>query len=150
MKIMTDKGVLENALKQAMRSRDDLRKRTLRMVLSAIRLAEIEKGTALEAPAIPAILQKEIKSRRESIVDADRARRPELAAEAQAEIAVLESFLPQQMSAIEVEELARAAIAEVGAASPREMGQVMKVLMPKIQGRADGAQVSQIVRWLLK
>ncbi|HJW90102.1 MAG TPA: GatB/YqeY domain-containing protein [Anaerolineales bacterium] len=150
MKIMTDKGVLENALKQAMRSRDDLRKRTLRMVLSAIRLAEIEKGTALEAPAIPAILQKEIKSRRESIVDAERARRPELAAEAQAEIAVLESFLPQQMSAFEVEELARAAIAEVGAASPREMGQVMKVLMPKIQGRADGAQVSQIVRWLLK
>ena len=150
MKIMTDKGVLENALKQAMRSRDDLRKRTLRMVLSAIRLAEIEKGTALEAPAIPAILQKEIKSRRESIVDAERARRPELAAEAQAEIAVLESFLPQQMSAFEVEELARAAIAEVGAASPREMGQVMKILMPKIQGRADGAQVSQIVRWLLK
>ena len=150
MKIMTDKGVLENALKQAMRSRDDLRKRTLRMVLSAIRLAEIEKGTALEAPAIPAILQKEIKSRRGSIVGAERARRPELAAEAQAEIAVLESFLPQQMSAFEVEELARAAIAEVGAASPREMGQVMKVLMPKIQGRADGAQVSQIVRWLLK
>src|SRR4030065_2166481 len=107
-----------------MSSGDELRKGTRGMVLSAIRLAEIQKGTALEAPAIPAILQKEIKSRRESIVDAERARRPELAAEAQAEIAVLESFLPQQMSAIEVEELARAAIAEVGAASPREMGQV--------------------------
>jgi uncharacterized protein YqeY len=150
MKFMTDKAELEHALREAMRSGDDLRKRTLRMVLSAIRLAEIEKGTVLEPPAITATLQKEIKSRRESIADAERASRPELAAEAQAEIALLESYLPQQMSTEELESLARSAIAEVGATSPREMGQVMKVLMPKIQGRADGAQVSQVVRRLLQ
>jgi uncharacterized protein YqeY len=150
MKFMTDKAELENALREAMRSGDDLRKRTLRMVLSAIRLAEIEKGAALEPAAILTTLQKEIKTRRESIADAERAGRPELAAEAQAEIALLETYLPEQMSTDELEALARAAIAEAGATSPREMGQVMKVLLPKIQGRADGAQVSQVVRRLLQ
>ena len=119
------------------------------MVLSAIRLAEIEKGAALDDPAAMGVLQKEIKARRESIADAERAERPELAAEAEAEIRILESYLPQQLSTAELEDRARAAIAEFGATSPREMGQVMKVLMPRIQGRAEGAQVSQAVRRLL-
>jgi uncharacterized protein len=150
MIVMTTKVDLENSLREAMRSGDAVRKRTLRMALSAIRLAEVEKGAALEEPAVLAILQKEIKSRRESISDAQQAGRPDIAAEAETEIDVLEEFLPQPLSTAELEAMARAAIEEVGATSPRDMGRVMKILMSRVQGRADGAQASQIVRQLLE
>ena len=146
---MSTKTQLENDLKDAMRAGDELRKRTLRMALSAIKLVEVEKGTPLDEPAVLAILQKEIKTQREAIADAERAGRPDLTAEAAAQIRQLESYLPQPLTTAEIETLARTAIAEVGATSAREMGQVMKVLMPRIQGRAEGAQVSQIVRQLL-
>jgi uncharacterized protein YqeY len=144
------KQQLENALKEAMRANDDLRKRTLRMALSAIRLTEIDKGSALDDNAVMAILQKEIKSRQESIADAQKANRPDLVASSQAEIAVLEGFLPRQLSAQELEEVVRQVIAEVGATTLREMGQVMKVLLPRLQGRATGDQASQIVRKFLQ
>jgi len=140
---------LTNDMKNAMRMKDELRKRTLRMVLAAIKLAEIDRRQALDEPALLAILQKEVKSRREAIADAERAGRPELAADAQAEIAVLETYLPKALTPAELEDLARQAITESGATSPREMGKVMKLLMPRIQGRADGKQASQIVRKLL-
>jgi uncharacterized protein YqeY len=97
-----------------------------------------------------AILQKEIKSRQESIADAQKANRPDLVASSQAEIAVLEGFLPRQLSAQELEEVVRQVIAEVGATTLREMGQVMKVLLPRLQGRATGDQASQIVRKFLQ
>jgi uncharacterized protein YqeY len=147
---MTTKTLLENALKDAMRAGDDLRKRTLRMAISAIRMAEIDKGGALDENAILAILQKEVKSRQESIADAQRANRPDLEAASQDEIEILEGFLPKQLSLEELESLARQAIAEVGATSPREMGQVMKILIPRLQGRATGDQASQAVRKLLQ
>lgn len=147
---MTTKDDLENSLREAIRSGDAVRKRTLRMALSAIRLAEVEKGAALEEPAVLAILQKEIKSRRESISDAQQAGRPDIVAESESEISILEEFLPQPLTTAELEALARAAIDEVGATSLREMGQVMKILMPRVQGRADGSQASQIVRQLLE
>ncbi len=147
---MTLKDQLESALKDAMRSGDDLRKRTLRMALSAIRFSEIEKGAALDDNAVMAVLQKEIKSRQESIADARRANRPDLEAASQAEIQVLETYLPKSLSPEELETLARQVIAEVGATSPREMGQVMKTLLPRLQGRATGDQASQVVRKLLQ
>lgn len=147
---MATKSELENDLKDAMRAGDDLRKRTLRMALSAIRLAEVEKGAALDEAAVIAILQKEVKSRQESIAEAQRAARSDLEAASQAEVGVLESYLPKQLSPDELEALARQAIAETGATSPREMGQVMKALMPKLQGRATGDQASQAVRKLLQ
>ena len=143
------KQQLETALKDAMRAGDDVRKRTLRMALSAIRLAEMENKAPLDNNAVMAILHKEIKSRHESIADAQKANRPELAASTQAEIAVLEGFLPKQISAEELEELARQAIAEAGATEPRHMGQVMKLLLPRLQGRATGEQASQAVRKFL-
>jgi uncharacterized protein len=146
---MTTKAELEKSLREAMRTGDVDRKRTLRMALSAIRLGEVEKGVALEEPAVLAILQKEIKSRRESISDAVKAGRPDIAAEAETEIGILEGYLPQPLSPDELEAMARGAIDEVGATSQREMGQVMKVLIPRLEGRADGAQASQIVRKLL-
>jgi len=150
MVLVNTKTQLESALKDAMRANDDVRKRTLRMALSAIRLAEVEKGGALDESATLAILQKEIKSRHEVIADAQRAHRPDLEADANAEIKVLEEYLPQPFTPEELEALARQVIAEVGATGPREMGQVMKALLPRLQGRATGDQASQAVRKLLQ
>lgn len=150
MKVMETKSKLESSLKEAMRAGDDLRKRTIRLVLSSVRLAEIEKGSLLDEAGIAAILQKEIKSRQEAIQDAQRANRPELAQAAEAEIAVLESYLPAPFSPEELEVLATKAIAESGAASPGEMGKVMKILVPRLQGRATPGEASQVVRNLLE
>jgi uncharacterized protein YqeY len=147
---MTIKSDLESSLKEAMRSSDETRKRTVRMALAAIRMAELDKGGPLDDPAAIGVMQKEVKSRHEAIADAQRANRPELAAAAEAEIAILESFLPQPFSPAELEALARAAIAEAGASSPAEMGKVMKLLTPRLQGRATGGQASQVVRQLLQ
>ena len=133
-----------------MRSGNEPRKRTIRMVLANIKMAEIDKGIALDEAGVLTVLQKEMKSQQESIADAQRAGRPDLVASAQEEIAILESFLPRPFSQGELEALARQAIAEVQASSVREMGQVMKVLMPRLQGRATGEQASQAVRQLLQ
>jgi uncharacterized protein YqeY len=146
---MTTKLQIENALKDALRAKDEARKRTIRLVLSAIKLSEVENGAALDEAGVNSILQKEIKSHRDTIADAERANRHDLIVEAQEEITILESFLPQMLSPDELESMVRDAISEVGAESPRSIGQVMKILMPKIQGRADGSQVNQIVRKLL-
>jgi len=150
MVIMDTKTQLENALKDAIRAGDDLRKRTIRMALSSIRLAEVDKGTPLEEANVLGILQKEIKSRQEAIEDARRANRPDLVESSQAEIAVLQEFLPRQLTTEELEALAKQVIAELGATNLREMGQVMKVLVPRLEGRASGDQASQVVRRLLQ
>ncbi len=147
---MSTKEKLEQELKNAMRANDDLRKRTLRMALSSIRFAEVNQGQPLDEAGVIAALQKEVKSRRESIEDAQRAGRADLQAASEQEIQVLEEFLPKQLSGEELDSLVREAVAEVGASSAREMGQVMKVLMPRVQGRATGDQVSQAVRRLLQ
>jgi len=146
---MDTKTQLENAVKDAMRAGDELRKRTLRMTLAAIRQQEIDKGIPADEAAVQAILQKEIKSRHESIADAQKAHRPELEAEAAAEIEVLQGFLPSQLAPEELDALAQQAVAESGATSLKEMGQVMKILLPRLQGRASGDQASQAVRRLL-
>lgn len=146
---MTTKPDLESALKDAMRARDEVRKSTIRLVLSAIKLNEVEHGTAMDEAGVSSVIHKEIKNRRETIVDAERANRPDLIAEALEEITILESYLPQMLSPAELEAMIRAVIAEVGADSARGMGQVMKIVMSRIQGRADGSQVNQIVKKLL-
>jgi uncharacterized protein len=150
MNFMDTKTLLENDLKSAMRSGDVVRKRALRMALSAIKLAEVQKGAALDEAQILAVLQKEIKSQQETIAEAEKANRPEMVAAAQAESAVLENFLPPSLDQEELETMVRAAIIEVGATSPADMGKVMKALMPEIKGRASGEQVSQMVRQLLQ
>lgn len=146
---MSIKANIEKDITNAMRSGDVLRKNTLRMALSAIKLAEIEKGGSLDDAVVMTVLQKEIKSRRETILDAERAKRPDLVVDAEAEIALLETYLPTQLSHQELESMAQEAIDEVGATSTREIGIVMKVLLPRVQGRAEGSMVSQVVRQLL-
>ena len=147
---METRQKLDAALKDAMRSGDEMRKQTVRLVLSTLKLSEVEKGSPLDENAVIAIIQKEIKSRSEAIQDANKAGRSDLAEKAQAETAFLESFLPKQLSADELAELVRASIQEVNASGPGDMGKVMKVLVPKVQGRAAGNQVSEAVRKLLQ
>jgi uncharacterized protein YqeY len=146
---MDTKEQLEAALKTAMKSGDDLRKRTLRMALSSIRFIEIEKGKPLDEIQVQAVLQKEVKSRQETIAEAQRANRPDLEAATRDEITVLEAFMPKQLLPDELEALARQAINEVEATTPADMGKVMKTLMPRLQGRATGDQASAVVRKLL-
>ncbi len=146
---MLSREQFETELRQAMRSGDDLRKRTLRMVLSAIQLAEVEQRGPLEEAALMAILQKEVKIRHEAIGDADRAGRGDLAQASKDELNLLQTYLPQALTPQELEILARQAISATGAKGPQDMGKVMKELMPKVQGRADGRVVSTLVRDLL-
>lgn len=146
---MSVKEQLQKALTQAMRRQDTLRKRVLRLALSAIKLAEVEKGRPLTDTEAWAVLQKEVKARHETIEGAEQAGRQDLIDEARAEITVLEEFLPTPLTPEELEALAREVIAEVGAASPKDMGKVMKPLLAKVQGRASGSEVSQVVRRLL-
>lgn len=147
---MDTKTQLNDALKEAMKAGDDVRRRTIRMALAAIKQMEVDRRIELDEAAVLGILQKEIKTRRESLEEARTANRTDLAAEAEAEIAVLQAFLPQGLSPDELRALAQSAIAESGAASPADMGKVMKVLMPRVAGRAPGDQVSQVVRDLLQ
>jgi uncharacterized protein YqeY len=146
---MNTKTKLNEAVKEAMKSGDETGKRTLRMVLAAIKQAEVDKRIELDETAVIAILQKEVKTRREALEEAKTASREDLAAAAQAEIDILNTFLPKAMSADELRELARQAIAETGASGPADMGKVMKAMMSKVAGRAPGDQVSAAVRELL-
>ena len=146
---MDTRQAIETALHEAMRKNDEVAKRTLRLVLSTLKLAEVEKGTRLDETGVVAVIQKEIKSHRESLADAEKANRVDLANANRAEITILESFLPKQLSDDELTALVKEAMAESGATTPADMGKVMKVLMPRIQGRVAGDRVSQVVRKLL-
>ena len=132
-----------------MKSGDEVRKRTLRMVLAAVKQVEVDKRVTLDDMAVIALVQKEIKNRREALEEAHKANRPDLAADNEAEIAVLEVFLPKAMPAEELKALVQAAIAESGAASMTDMGKVMKLVMPKVAGRAPNDMISATVRELL-
>lgn len=149
MATMETQKQIQSDFKDALRSKDDLKKRTLRLVLSSLKLAEVDQRKPLQEQDVLAIVRKEIKSRRESIADAKQADRLDIAEEAASEIKILEKYLPQPLSEDEIETMAKEAIAEVEASTPQELGKVMKILMPRIQGRADGSQVSQVVRKIL-
>jgi hypothetical protein len=146
---MLSRARFEDELKQAMRSGDDLRKRTLRMVLSAIQLAEVERRGALDEAGVVGVLQKEVKTRQEALAEAEKASRADLASAAREELALLQTYLPQPLAPEELEALVRQTIAITGAKDPQDMGRVMKELMPLLQGRADGKAVSALVRGLL-
>jgi uncharacterized protein YqeY len=146
---MINRDLLQNDLKEAIRNSDTVRKNTLRMALAAIKLAEVEKRGSLNEPDILAILQKETKGRKETIEDAKKANRDDLIKSAEAELAILQTYLPQPLLPEELDELVQASIEETRATHPGDMGKVMKALMPKVQGRADGKVVSRRVRELL-
>jgi uncharacterized protein YqeY len=128
-----------------MRSGDALRRDTLRMAENAIYNAEKRDRRPYADDEVAAILAKEVKTRRESIDAFEKGNRPELAAKEAAEIAILAEFLPQALTEQELGDLVAEAIAETGAATPRDMGKVMGWLAPRTRGRADGRALSQLV-----
>ena len=132
-----------------MRSGDTVRKNTVRMALAAVKQVEVDKRITLDDPAVIALLQKEIKNRKEALEEAKKAEREDLVQENQAEIAVLESFLPAALPEEELREIVKNAILETGATGPADMGRVMKVALEKVAGRAPGGEVSAMVRELL-
>lgn len=144
------KQTIQSALTAAMKAKDEDTKRTLRLVMTAIKFAEIEKGGEIDDQRVLSILQKELKTRQDSIQEAKQANRTDLIDTAEKEIVILNRFLPQRMVDEELVELAKNIIAETGASTLRDMGEVMKILMPKLAGRASGQDASKIVRELLQ
>lgn len=139
---------LHDDLTAAIRARDEVTSATLRMALTAVK-NEAVSGTearALSDADVVAVLGREAKKRRESATAYDDANRPELAARERAELVVLEGYLPAQLGDDELAALVAEAVAETGADSPKQMGQVMKVLTPRIAGRADGGRVAAAVK----
>jgi len=147
---MTQIEKINAELKASMLAKDADRTGALRMLKSAVGYVQIEKKVDVLPDAdVLAVVQKEAKKRRDSIEEFDRGGRTELAAKERAELKVLEEFLPKQLSPEETEELVKAAIAEVGATSKKDMGAVMKAAQAKAAGRADGKVMSALVGKLL-
>ena len=141
---------LQQEIKTAMLAKDADKLGTLRLLKSALGYAQIEKKVeSLPDADVIAIIQREVKKRRDSIEQFTTGGRPELAAKEQQEIVVLETFLPKQLSAEELEQLVRATIQETGATSKKDMGAVMKAVQAKVAGRADGKTISTLVGRLL-
>ena len=137
---------LDEDLKSAMRAKDSLRMNTVRGLKSAIKYREIELMKPLDDAGILGVIATEIKRRRDSVEQYRAGNRADLADKEDAEIKILQEFLPQQLTAAEVEAKVVEAIAKVGAQGPKDMGAVMKALLPEVQGRADGKVVSELVK----
>jgi len=138
-------------MKEAMKAREAGKRKlsTIRLARAAIKYREIELGYDLTDEDVLAVLAREVKQRRESIVEFKHVDRPDVVKNLEDEIAVLEVYLPQQLSIDEIMETARQVVVSTGASSMRDLGHVMGVLMPLMKGRADGKMVQEVVRSLL-
>lgn len=145
---MTLKARLREDMTAALRARDELTTATLRLALTAVTTQEVAGSRARELSdgEVVAVLTREAKKRRESAEAYDRAGRAELADRERAEGEVLAGYLPAQLSEEELQELVRTAVAESGASGPRAIGTVMKLVAPRVQGRAEGGRVASVVR----
>lgn len=146
---MHPKEKIQQDLIAAMKSGDADRRRVLRLLMSLFKQVEVDQRTELSESDAWGILMTEAKQRREALAEQEKAGREDLAKEERYVLSVIEEYLPQQLSREEIETRAREAIAEVGATSPRDMRQVMKVIMPRVKGQADGKLVNEVVRDLL-
>lgn len=146
---MSLKEQLTNDMKEAMKAHDKDRLAVIRMVRGAVRQQEIDGKKELGDEDVLAVIGKEVKMRRDSIEEFRKGGREDLVEKTEAEIAVLMPYLPAQLSEEEIRGLVQAAVKQTGAASPKDMGKVMGVLMPKVKGRADGKTVNAIVRSML-
>jgi uncharacterized protein len=137
---------IANDMRDAMKARDPARVATLRLLMAAITNVEKEKIRQLDDDEVLEVIAREAKRRRESIEAFEKGGRQDLVDKEAAELKVLETYLPDRLSDEELAKLVDQAIAETGASTPKQMGEVMKALMPKLRGRADGAQVSGLVK----
>lgn len=143
---MSLKQRLDEDVKAAMRARDRERLGTLRLITAAIKQREVDERIVLDDAQVLAVIDKMVKQRRESITQFDAAGRTDLADKERFEVAILQEFLPEALGEAEIEQLITDAIAASGAQSARDMGAVMAQLRPKVQGRADMAEVSRRVK----
>jgi len=141
---------LDQDLKTAMRASDTLRRDTIRLLISSLRNAEIENRGALDAAAEDRVVAREIKQRRDSVEEYEKAGRTDLAAREQAEMDVLKAYQPEQLSPEDIRAIVETAIARTGAVGMADIGRVMKDALSEVKGRADGGVVNAVARELLK
>jgi len=141
---------LQQDMKLALKSKDTLKLSTVRMILSSVSYARINKGGQLTDDEVLEVLSREAKKRRESIEAARRASREDVAEKENAELLIINEYLPDQLGEAEVEAMAKQIAAEVGATDLKDRGKVMGLLMQQIKGRADGKVASQVVERLLR
>jgi uncharacterized protein YqeY len=143
---MSLKERLQEDWKHAMKSKESFKAGVISMARAAILQSEKNGGVPLDDEQVIAVVSKEVKQRKEAIVEFEKGNRPDLVEQANKEIEILLDYLPQQLTEDEIHEIVREAIIEVGANSIKEMGKVMAVIQPRVKGRADGKIVSQIVK----
>ncbi|MCH8107227.1 MAG: GatB/YqeY domain-containing protein [Chloroflexi bacterium] len=146
---MTLRNKIEEDIRDAQRSRSQARLETLRFLKSAVLDMEKTQGKSLDDPAMLEAINRQVNDRRESIRMFQQGNRLDLVAKESAELAILEAYLPPQLTREELLELIQATIKEVGAESAGDRGRVMGRLMPQVRGRADGAEVNELVTGLL-
>ena len=143
---MSLKARITDDMKTAMRAKDAARLGTIRLLLAAVKQKEVDDRIELDDATVSSIVEKLIKQRKDSISQFQAAGRDDLVAAEQAELVVLQAYLPEQLSAAEVEAAVAAAIAESGASSAKDMGKVMGLLKTRLAGRADMGQVSALIK----
>jgi hypothetical protein len=148
--MMHPKTRIQDDLKAAMKSGDVPRREALRLLMAAFKQVEVDKRIELSENDAIDILMSEAKKRREAIEEMENAGRADLAAQERYELGVTEKYLPKQLTREEIEKIARELIQEVGATTPKDSGSVMKVLMPRVKGEADGKLVNAVVQDLLR
>jgi uncharacterized protein len=147
---MALKNRIQEALKEALKQQHRVEISTLRLLLSEIKNTEISQQKPADDDTVLEAIAREAKRRRESIEAFKRGNRNDLVSQEEAELAILMTYLPQQMSHEEIVQAAKAALAAVGASGPSDKGRVMSQLMPQLKGKADGKEVSEVVTQLLE
>ena len=143
---MSLKNRVTEDMKTAMKAKDTARLSAIRLLLAAIKQKEVDERIELDDPAIVAVIEKMLKQRKDSIAQYEAAKRQDLADAEKFEVEVLAAYMPQALSAAEIEAIVAAAVAESGAKTPADMGKVIALVRPKVAGRADMGEVSKLVK----
>lgn len=143
---MSLKEKLQEDLKSSMKNKDTIRKSVVTLIRAAIKQHEVDNRVELADDAIIDIISKQLKQRKDSLAEFEKANRDDLVEETKSEIQVLEGYLPQQLSEEELEKIVIETIAEVGATSMKDMGKIMATIKPKTAGRANGRKINELVK----
>lgn len=146
---MSLKEQLAIDLKSAMKDKDTVRKNVVQMIRAGVLQIEKDKKVTLDDNGVLEVIAKQLKQRKDAMPDYEKSGRSDLIAELKAEIGYLMEYLPEQLSEEELTEIVKAAVAETGASSVRDMGKIMGAVLPKVQGRADGRMINEIAKKLL-
>lgn len=143
---MSLKQKLQEDLKSSMKNKDTVRKSVVTLIRASIKQSEVDNRVELKDEDIIDIISKQLKQRKDVLVQFKNAKREDLVSEAEAEIEVLKEYLPQQLSEEELNEIVKSTISELGATSMKDMGKIMSAIKPKVKGRADGKLINELVK----